>query len=91
MREMTILNMWAGQFYCEAFNLVIKRLVKQARPPGKLSYGCRINLDLTLIFQEAWAMAMVFPLLTASTWGTSQLSCFSICTSDTNSVQLAIG
>ncbi|KAH9976009.1 PAP2-domain-containing protein [Lactifluus volemus] len=35
MREMSILNMWAGQFCCEAFNLVIKRLVKQARPPGK--------------------------------------------------------
>jgi dolichyldiphosphatase len=35
MREMTIINMWAGQFGCEAFNLVVKRLVKQERPPGK--------------------------------------------------------
>jgi PAP2 superfamily len=48
MREMTILNMWAGQFCCEAFNLVIKRLVKQTRPPGRLSStGVRINLDVT--------------------------------------------
>ena len=92
MREMTILNMWAGQFCCEGFNLVIKRIVKQARPPGTLSYaGVRISLDVTLIYQVVWGMAMVFPLLIASTWGTLQLSWFSICTSDTNSLQLAIG
>jgi dolichyldiphosphatase len=34
MREITIINMWAGQFFCEAFNLVIKRMVKQGRPAG---------------------------------------------------------
>ena len=33
-REITIINMWVGQFGCEAFNLVVKRLVKEGRPPG---------------------------------------------------------
>lgn len=39
MRELTVINMWAGQFCCEAFNLVIKRMVKQGRPPGSVGNG----------------------------------------------------
>jgi dolichyldiphosphatase len=35
-REITIINMWVGQFGCEAFNFLVKRLVKQGRPPGTL-------------------------------------------------------
>ncbi|KAI0285776.1 PAP2-domain-containing protein [Russula aff. rugulosa BPL654] len=38
-REITIINMWAGQFCCEAFNLVVKRIVKQGRPPGSVANG----------------------------------------------------
>jgi dolichyldiphosphatase len=37
-REITVINMWAGQFFCEAFNLVVKRIVKQGRPPGTQRY-----------------------------------------------------
>ena len=33
-REITIINMWAGQFCCEGLNFVVKRLVKEGRPPG---------------------------------------------------------
>ncbi len=33
-REVTVINMWIGQFACEAFNLVVKRFVKEGRPPG---------------------------------------------------------
>jgi dolichyldiphosphatase len=39
MREITVINMWAGQFFCEAFNLVIKRMVKQGRPAGSVANG----------------------------------------------------
>jgi len=39
MREMTVINMWAGQFCCEAFNLVLKRMVKQGRPPDSVANG----------------------------------------------------
>ncbi|KAH9995435.1 PAP2-domain-containing protein [Russula compacta] len=39
MRELTVINMWAGQFCCEAFNLVIKRMVKQGRPAGSVANG----------------------------------------------------
>lgn len=38
-REITIINMWVGQFGCEAFNFVVKRLVKQGRPPGSMGNG----------------------------------------------------
>ncbi|KAI9459023.1 PAP2-domain-containing protein [Russula earlei] len=38
-REITVINMWAGQFCCEALNLVIKRLLKQGRPPGSVGNG----------------------------------------------------
>ncbi|KAI0305837.1 hypothetical protein B0F90DRAFT_1808440 [Multifurca ochricompacta] len=39
MREITIINMWVGQFCCEAFNLAIKRLVKEGRPEGSVGNG----------------------------------------------------
>ncbi|KAI0288436.1 PAP2-domain-containing protein [Russula brevipes] len=39
MREITIINMWIGQFCCEACNLLIKRMVKQGRPPGSVGNG----------------------------------------------------
>jgi len=38
-REMTIINMWVGQFCCEAFNFVVKRLVREGRPPGSVGNG----------------------------------------------------
>jgi len=38
-REITIINMWAGQFCCEGLNLAIKRIVKQGRPPGSVGNG----------------------------------------------------
>ncbi|KAH9022468.1 PAP2-domain-containing protein [Lactarius pseudohatsudake] len=38
-REITIINMWVGQFCCEGFNFVIKRLVKEGRPPGSVGNG----------------------------------------------------
>jgi len=38
-REITVINMWVGQFCCEAFNLVVKRLVKEGRPPGSVGNG----------------------------------------------------
>jgi len=38
-REITIINMWAGQFCCEAFNLAVKRIVKEGRPPGSVGNG----------------------------------------------------
>ncbi|OAX39604.1 hypothetical protein K503DRAFT_72546 [Rhizopogon vinicolor AM-OR11-026] len=31
-RELTIINMWAGQFLSEGFNLVLKHIIKQERP-----------------------------------------------------------
>ena len=36
-RELTIINMWAGQLLCEAFNWIIKRAIKQERPIGVLA------------------------------------------------------
>lgn len=33
-RDLLIINMWAGQFACEGFNWLLKRLIKQERPPG---------------------------------------------------------
>ena len=38
-REVTIINMWAGQLLCEFLNWVVKRLVKQERPIGAFSCG----------------------------------------------------
>ncbi|KAI0321896.1 PAP2-domain-containing protein [Amylostereum chailletii] len=38
-RELTIINMWAGQLLCEGFNWVIKRLVKEQRPAGSVGNG----------------------------------------------------
>ncbi|KAI9458207.1 PAP2-domain-containing protein [Lactarius psammicola] len=38
-REITIINMWVGQFCCEGFNFVVKRLVKEGRPPGSVGNG----------------------------------------------------
>jgi len=38
-RELTIIDMWAGQLLCEAFNWVIKRSVKEERPPGSVGNG----------------------------------------------------
>ncbi|KAI9440618.1 PAP2-domain-containing protein [Lactarius indigo] len=38
-REFTIINMWIGQFCCEGFNFVVKRLVKEGRPPGSVGNG----------------------------------------------------
>ncbi|KAL4062580.1 hypothetical protein J3A83DRAFT_4310390 [Scleroderma citrinum] len=36
-RELTIINMWAGQLASEGLNLVLKRIFKEERPPeGKL-------------------------------------------------------
>jgi dolichyldiphosphatase len=31
-RELTIILMWAGQFLCEAFNYILKGLIKEERP-----------------------------------------------------------
>ncbi|KAG2137621.1 uncharacterized protein EDB93DRAFT_1091072 [Suillus bovinus] len=31
-RELTIINMWAGQFLSEGLNLVLKRIIKEERP-----------------------------------------------------------
>ncbi|KAG1734034.1 uncharacterized protein EDB91DRAFT_619496 [Suillus paluster] len=31
-RELTIINMWAGQFLSEGLNLLLKRIIKQERP-----------------------------------------------------------
>jgi hypothetical protein len=33
-RELVIINMWAGQFLCEGFNWLLKRMIKQDRPSG---------------------------------------------------------
>jgi hypothetical protein len=33
-REFVIINMWAGQFLCEGFNWVLKRVIRQDRPTG---------------------------------------------------------
>ncbi|THH15231.1 hypothetical protein EW146_g5211 [Bondarzewia mesenterica] len=38
-REITIINMWAGQFLCEAFNWVVKHLIKEERPEGVHSFA----------------------------------------------------
>jgi len=40
-RDLLIINMWAGQLACEAFNWILKRLVKQERPleSGGSGYG----------------------------------------------------
>ncbi|EGO22467.1 hypothetical protein SERLADRAFT_362704 [Serpula lacrymans var. lacrymans S7.9] len=39
-RELTIINMWAGQLLSEALNLVLKRTIKQERPVDSMSgYG----------------------------------------------------
>jgi dolichyldiphosphatase len=35
-RELVIIDMWAGQFLCEALNWALKRLIKQDRPDGVL-------------------------------------------------------
>ncbi|KAI6006723.1 hypothetical protein F5J12DRAFT_905714 [Pisolithus orientalis] len=32
-RELTIINMWAGQFFSEGLNIVLKRVFKEDRPP----------------------------------------------------------
>ncbi|KAI0046977.1 PAP2-domain-containing protein [Auriscalpium vulgare] len=38
-REVTVINMWAGQFLCEAFNWGVKRLIKQERPVDSVGNG----------------------------------------------------
>lgn len=38
-REVTIINMWAGQLLCEFLNWVVKRLVKQERPIDSVGNG----------------------------------------------------
>ncbi|EPQ56272.1 PAP2-domain-containing protein [Gloeophyllum trabeum ATCC 11539] len=38
-RELVIIEMWAGQFICEGFNWVLKRLIKQDRPEDSLGHG----------------------------------------------------
>ncbi|KZV68243.1 hypothetical protein PENSPDRAFT_653381 [Peniophora sp. CONT] len=38
-RELTIIDMWAGQLLCEAFNWAIKRAIKQERPSGSVGTG----------------------------------------------------
>jgi dolichyldiphosphatase len=37
-RELTIINMWAGQLLSEGLNLVLKRIFKQERPVGMFSF-----------------------------------------------------
>jgi hypothetical protein len=46
-RELTIIEMWAGQLLCEAFNWVVKRLVKEERPLGLCLYGIWVNSNLS--------------------------------------------
>ncbi|KIM90393.1 hypothetical protein PILCRDRAFT_181716 [Piloderma croceum F 1598] len=38
-RELTIITMWAGQLFCEGFNWILKRAIKQDRPIDSLSNG----------------------------------------------------
>jgi dolichyldiphosphatase len=38
-RELTIITMWAGQLFCEGFNWVLKRAIKQDRPIDSLGNG----------------------------------------------------
>ncbi|KAG9313107.1 hypothetical protein JVU11DRAFT_6557 [Chiua virens] len=33
-RELTIINMWAGQFLSEVFNYILKHIIKEERPDG---------------------------------------------------------
>lgn len=39
-RELTIINMWAGQFFSEGLNIVLKRTFKEERPPDS-----KLHLD----------------------------------------------
>ncbi|KII85923.1 hypothetical protein PLICRDRAFT_178228 [Plicaturopsis crispa FD-325 SS-3] len=36
-REVVIIEMWAGQLLCEGFNWVLKRAIKQERPPQEIA------------------------------------------------------
>ncbi|KAA1470209.1 PAP2-domain-containing protein [Dentipellis sp. KUC8613] len=38
-RELTVINMWAGQLLCEAFNWAVKRMVKEERPIDSVGTG----------------------------------------------------
>ncbi|ETW78668.1 hypothetical protein HETIRDRAFT_440999 [Heterobasidion irregulare TC 32-1] len=49
-REVTIINMWAGQLLCEFLNWVVKRLVKQERPIGAVcvaSLKSRVDIAMS--------------------------------------------
>ncbi|KAI5118761.1 hypothetical protein M0805_004847 [Coniferiporia weirii] len=39
MRDLLVINMWAGQLACEGFNWLLKRLIKQERPIESLGSG----------------------------------------------------
>ncbi|EIM86795.1 uncharacterized protein STEHIDRAFT_97573 [Stereum hirsutum FP-91666 SS1] len=38
-RELTVINMWAGQLLCEAFNWMVKRAIKEERPADSVGTG----------------------------------------------------
>lgn len=38
-RDILVIEMWAGQLVCEALNLILKRIVKEERPPESLGQG----------------------------------------------------
>lgn len=42
-RELTIINMWAGQLLCEVFSWILKRAIKQERPSGRVQCVCVVR------------------------------------------------
>lgn len=87
-RELLFFEMWAGQMLCEAFNWVLKHIIKEDRPNGESVpvYGSLLDYaylglllgpqrsELTNIPQRAWVLDMGSPHRIANGWDTSQRS-----------------
>ena len=61
-RDLLVIDMWAGQLACEAFNWLLKRLIKQERPPcsstSPLIIFPKILLELSRFSSSQIASAM---------------------------------
>jgi len=85
-RELTVMNMMAGQLASDALNQILKYAVKQERPQGEqhMLDFCAIDHSYCSYKADSWEMGMVSLLRTANTWDILLSSSFCIYTSDTN-------
>jgi len=76
--------MWAGQFFGELLNWIIKHAIKEERPIRESSiieflHVLTTELECIFGFQNGLVMDMVFHRLIANIWPTSARSSYAIC------------